>query len=242
VSVKDAVRLFAYKAIRLTAATAGIDIVALQDSINLMAKLDIKLEANRISITAKEEIVINGGSSYTRWNAAGIVHGTSGVWREHAASHSLVGPMNMDKLLRMKGVSHDDKYSVRFAPLGSDDVFKHLGMAGLPYKILDERQAVKAEGVIPDNGRLPRITFETPDEATLIVGEEAWAWHPAPTIRETHRYLDAPATGIEEMDDETQDDSATGIEDSKYAHQRLDSARNHFLLESSVENYLNGLI
>jgi type VI secretion system secreted protein VgrG len=242
VSVKDAVRLFAYKAIRLTAATAGIDIVALQDSINLMAKLDIKLEAHRISITAKEEIVVNGGSSYTRWNAAGIEHGTSGVWREHAASHSLVGPMNMDKLLRMKGVSHDDKYSVRFAPLGSDDVFKRLGMTGLPYKILDERQAVKAEGVIPDNGRLPRITFETPDEATLIVGEEAWAWHPAPTIRETHRYLDTPATGIEEMDDETQDDSATGVEDSKYARSAIEFGANHFLLESSVENYLNGLI
>ncbi|WP_307648064.1 type VI secretion system Vgr family protein [Variovorax boronicumulans] len=91
-SVKDAMRLFAYKAIRLTAATAGIDIVALQDSIKLMAKLDIKLEANRISITAKEEILINGGSSYTRWDASGIVHGTNGVWREHAATHSLVGP------------------------------------------------------------------------------------------------------------------------------------------------------
>jgi type VI secretion system secreted protein VgrG len=92
VSVKEAMRLFAYKAIRLTAATAGIDIVALQDSIKLMAKLDIKLEANRISITAKEEILINGGSSYTRWNASGIVHGTQGIWREHAATHSLVGP------------------------------------------------------------------------------------------------------------------------------------------------------
>ncbi|MDP9990617.1 type VI secretion system secreted protein VgrG [Variovorax boronicumulans] len=91
-SVKDAVRLFAYKAIRLTAATAGIDIVALQDSIKLMAKLDIKLEANRISITAKEEIVINGGSSYTRWDASGIVHGTQGVWLEHAATHSFAGP------------------------------------------------------------------------------------------------------------------------------------------------------
>ncbi|RQO46621.1 type VI secretion system tip protein VgrG, partial [Variovorax sp. KBW07] len=91
-SVKEAVRLFAYKAIRLTAATAGIDIVALQDSIKLMAKLDIKLEANRITITAKDEILVNGGSSYTRWNASGIVHGTNGVWREHAATHGFVGP------------------------------------------------------------------------------------------------------------------------------------------------------
>ncbi|MGJ7612369.1 MULTISPECIES: type VI secretion system Vgr family protein [unclassified Variovorax] len=92
VSVKEAVRLFAYKAIRLTAATAGIDIVALQHSIKLMAKLDIRLEAHRISITAKEEILINGGSSYTRWDASGIVHGTTGVWREHAATHSFAGP------------------------------------------------------------------------------------------------------------------------------------------------------
>jgi type VI secretion system secreted protein VgrG len=92
VSVKEAVRLFAYKAIRLTAATAGIDIVALQESIKLMAKLDIKLEANRIIVTAKEEILINGGSSYTRWNASGIVHGTNGEWREHAAKHSFAGP------------------------------------------------------------------------------------------------------------------------------------------------------
>ena len=92
VSVKDAMRLFAYKAIRLTAATAGIDIVALHNSIKLMAKLDIKLDAHRISITAKEEILINGGSSYTRWDASGIVHGTTGVWREHAATHSFAGP------------------------------------------------------------------------------------------------------------------------------------------------------
>ncbi|MBJ2158547.1 DUF2345 domain-containing protein, partial [Variovorax sp. IB41] len=50
------------------------------------------LEANRISITAKEEILINGASSYTRWNASGIVHGTQGIWREHAATHSFAGP------------------------------------------------------------------------------------------------------------------------------------------------------
>lgn len=238
VSVREAARLFAYKAIRLTAATAGIDIVALQNSINLLAKLDIKLEANKISITAKEEILINGGSSFTKWSASGIVHGTKGLWREHAGIHSYAGPMDMEKLLRMEGVGYDDKYSVRFAPLGSDEVFKHMEMAGLPYKILDERKQVKAEGVIPDDGRLPRISFETPDEAMLVVGEEAWDWSPVPTIRAAQSNTDAfePENGEDDSDDS--DDSAPDIENSRFAKSMSDPGLNHFLSEFAVESHL----
>jgi len=92
VSVKEAVRMFAYKAgMKLVAASADIDITALKDSINILAKLNITHTANRITITAKEEVVINGGSSFSRWNASGIVHGTSGTWRQHAAQHHIDG-------------------------------------------------------------------------------------------------------------------------------------------------------
>ncbi len=91
VSVREAVRMFAYKAgMKLVAASADIDITALKDSVNILAKLNITHTANRITITAKEEVVINGGTSFSRWNASGIVHGTNGLWREHAAQHSLV--------------------------------------------------------------------------------------------------------------------------------------------------------
>lgn len=91
VSVKEAVRMFAYKAgMKLVAASADIDITALKDSVNILAKLNITHTANRITITAKEEVVINGGTSFSRWNASGIVHGTSGDWRQHAAHHSFV--------------------------------------------------------------------------------------------------------------------------------------------------------
>ncbi|WPH12664.1 type VI secretion system Vgr family protein [Variovorax paradoxus] len=96
VSAKNAVRLSAANAgIRMTAAKDDIDITAMKASINALAKLNIKLEANRITITARDEVLINGGSSYTRWNANGIEHGTNGVWRAHAASHSLVGPASL---------------------------------------------------------------------------------------------------------------------------------------------------
>ena len=89
VSVKEAVRMFAYKAgMKLVAASANIDITALKNSVNILAKLNITHTANRITITAKEEVVINGGTSFSRWNASGIVHGTSGNWIQHAAHHS----------------------------------------------------------------------------------------------------------------------------------------------------------
>jgi hypothetical protein len=95
VSVKEAIRMFSYKAgIRLVAAGANIELKALQQSIHLLAKLDITHAANRITITAKEEVVINGGGSFSRWNAQGIEHGTLGRWVEHAASHALIGPMS----------------------------------------------------------------------------------------------------------------------------------------------------
>ncbi|HEY8331589.1 MAG TPA: type VI secretion system tip protein TssI/VgrG [Pseudomonas sp.] len=92
-SAKEAIRLFAYNAgMRLVAANADIDIRALKNNINLLAKLEITQTANKITITAKEEVLINGGTSYSRWNNAGIVHGTKGAWIEHASQHSMPGP------------------------------------------------------------------------------------------------------------------------------------------------------
>jgi type VI secretion system secreted protein VgrG len=96
VSVKEAIRMFAFKTgIKLVAGNADVDITALKSSIRLLAKLDISLTANKITITAKEELVINGGTSYSRWNSAGIEHGTQGTWREHASVHSLVGSKSL---------------------------------------------------------------------------------------------------------------------------------------------------
>ncbi len=93
VSARDAVRVAAFEqGIKLVAAAADIDIQALKNSINVLAKLDVNVDANRITITAKEEVLINGGTSYTRWNARGVTHGTQGGWTVHAASHGFIGP------------------------------------------------------------------------------------------------------------------------------------------------------
>jgi len=80
VSAKEAIKLFAHKQrIRLSSAQADIEIQALKKSLNLLSRLDISMTADRITLSAKEEVVINGGGSYTIWNASGITSGTTGT-------------------------------------------------------------------------------------------------------------------------------------------------------------------
>jgi type VI secretion system secreted protein VgrG len=92
-SARNALRLFAYQAgMRLIAAAGDIDVKALKDSINLLAKLNVTVTATKITISAQQEVEINGGGSYTRWTAGQIKHGTSGGFEVHSASRTFVGP------------------------------------------------------------------------------------------------------------------------------------------------------
>ncbi|AMO92766.1 rhs element Vgr family protein [Collimonas fungivorans] len=95
-SIRQTFRLFVYKAgMKMIAAGGDIDVQALTNGINILAKLNITHTANRITIVAKEEVMINGGGSYVKYNAAGIEHGTNGIYVAHAATHSLPGPANL---------------------------------------------------------------------------------------------------------------------------------------------------
>jgi len=101
---------------KLVAAAGDIDIEALSDSVNLLAKLKITQSANTITITAKKAIVINGGGSYAKFSASGIEHGTNGTFVAHAATHSFVDAKNMDVnvLIPSQG-GHDPKGSFIFS-------------------------------------------------------------------------------------------------------------------------------
>ncbi|VVQ25365.1 hypothetical protein PS941_05971 [Pseudomonas fluorescens] len=80
---------------RLVAASGDIDVRALKDSINLLAKLNITANADRITITAKTELVIQGGGSATTYNAGGITHATSGPYTAHAANFAYTGAKSL---------------------------------------------------------------------------------------------------------------------------------------------------
>jgi type VI secretion system secreted protein VgrG len=92
----EAIKLFAAQnGINVTAAQADIDIRALKNSINFMAKLEITQVANKIRIHAKEELELGGGSSSVVLNDGGITGRTPGRWIEHAAGHSMTGPKSV---------------------------------------------------------------------------------------------------------------------------------------------------
>ena len=69
---------------RLVAASGDIDLKALKDNINLLAKLKVSVTAERITLSAKEELMIQAGGSSTTYNAGGILHATAGQYTAHA--------------------------------------------------------------------------------------------------------------------------------------------------------------
>ncbi len=114
-SAKEAVRLFAYKSgIKLISAKDNIDIQALKASVHLLAKLDITHTANRITLTAKDSVTINGGGSYTVWSAASIWSGTTGGHTVHAADFGHPGGKSVAVVIPgLPFVPVPDAYSVR---------------------------------------------------------------------------------------------------------------------------------
>jgi type VI secretion system secreted protein VgrG len=116
-SIRQTFRLFIHKAgMKLVAGAGNIDMEALSDSINLLAKLNITQGANTITITAKEEIVINGGGSYAKFTAGGIEHGTNGTFVAHAATHSFVDAKSMEAKVVIPGQGgHDPKGTFIFS-------------------------------------------------------------------------------------------------------------------------------
>ncbi|KQW89375.1 type IV secretion protein Rhs [Massilia sp. Root418] len=151
-NARRALRLFAHKAgMRMVAAAGDIDLQALSDSIKLLAKLEITHMANRITITAKEEVVINGGGSYAKFTADGIEHGTNGNYVAHAAKHSLPGPKNLKVEFAMPPLAKLDGQ-------GALNLASHASAAGFtgsgqPFKLF-KGEALIEQGKFDDGGAL----------------------------------------------------------------------------------------
>jgi len=151
-SVRQALRVFAHKAgMRLVAAAGDIDMRALSDSVNILAKLKITQTANSINISAKEEVVINGGGSYAKFSGGGIEIGTSGNFVAHAAKHSFIGPKTMD----MANVQPSQQ---KLDGAGTFHLNSHPAAggrpnAGLPYKLF-KNGTLAEQGSFDDDGNM----------------------------------------------------------------------------------------
>jgi type VI secretion system secreted protein VgrG len=138
---------------KMVAAAGDIDVQALSDSINLLAKLNITQTANRITISAKEEVVINGGGSYAKFTAGGIEHGTNGNFVAHAAHHSLVDAKNMEMAVKMPPVTDVLRKGRAALHVGSHAEAAGRTSAGLPFKLFKDGALVE-QGKVDDKGNI----------------------------------------------------------------------------------------
>lgn len=174
-SVTKGVRLFCQKAgIKLVAAGGDIDLKALADSVNILAKLNITQTANRITITAKEELLINGGGSYTRWNGAGVETGTAGTWTVHSAGRSLVGPKSMADSIPVTDVLQEGPHAISFMALAAEGE----GLKGASLSLFNPREEKQVlHAVLGSDGSTAAVRSESNDRYNALVGYDGWSGH-----------------------------------------------------------------
>jgi len=152
---------------KLVAAAGDIDIVALTDNVNLSAKLDINLNAKRITLNAEQEVIINGGGSYVKFSANGIEHGTNGNWTAHATKHSLVGPNALAtpqiKLPPVLEGAFDEAFVLQHEITG--EIMKHVH-----YRIKREDGSVE-EGVSDENGLTHIVNAHVEEQLDIEISE-----------------------------------------------------------------------
>jgi type VI secretion system secreted protein VgrG len=149
-SVRQGLRLFVHKVgMKLIAAAGDVDIRALTDSVNLFAKLTITQTANRITITAKEEIVLNGGGSYLKLAEGGIEQGSKGSLTFHGSTHEFMGSKNMAvaQVLPPKG---ELKGKGAFN-LNSHEAVAGAAARGMPYRLF-KNGSVVGWGTLNEHG------------------------------------------------------------------------------------------
>lgn len=119
------------------------------------AALNITHTANRITLTADEEIVFNGGGSHTVWNSRGINSGTSGQWTSHAASHALVSPGNLDVAPAMLPFAEHQPQPQELVIqlLGEPELAEGAWQPGQPYQLL-KGGAVIAKGMTNERSQI----------------------------------------------------------------------------------------
>ncbi|ORC51222.1 type VI secretion protein ImpA [Burkholderia sp. A27] len=95
-TVRDTIRIVAQREVMKFVAAAG-DIVlhALTRSIVLLAQDKIQITGDEIILRAKKTLRIEAGGSFAQFDSSGIVHGTTGQFVAHAATHDLPGPRDI---------------------------------------------------------------------------------------------------------------------------------------------------
>jgi type VI secretion system secreted protein VgrG len=99
-------------------------------------------------IHSAKAVVVNGAGSYTRWDASGITHGTSGQWTVHAATKAMTGAKS--RALVMPDMPKSIPLQNAMALLlHYPDL---TGVAGAPYRVVFDSGEVR-QGKLDKHGK-----------------------------------------------------------------------------------------
>ena len=164
-SLREGWRLFTYNAgMRLIAAVNDIEFKALAGNIDLLAKLDLTETAETIDIAAKTELLVNGGGSYTRFNATGIALGTNGAHTVHRGQHG--GTASKDTPVVMPAMPQVAAFDEQFR------AFNHnldRAVTRMPYALV-RADGTSIEGMTDRNGYTVRVQDMQPEAVKVTWG------------------------------------------------------------------------
>ena len=94
-AVAEGLRFFTLEhGLKAFASEGDIQIEAQSDTSEITALQDVEVLSTEdtVYLMAPQRVEIQGGTSFSEWSGSGVLHGTPGVWLEHAASHATPGP------------------------------------------------------------------------------------------------------------------------------------------------------
>ena len=166
--------------VTLQANTGELEILADKEVVVLSVNDSIEIKANK-------KIVLHAGQSSIVLEGSNITFSCPGNFTVKAAKHDFIaagsaapalGPLP-DELVSMpeQFKSETGPHSLRFAFAGSDKVADMMGVADQPYKLVNGKGALLAQGTIPKDGRLPRKDFPQKEDLQLLIGDDTWREH-----------------------------------------------------------------
>jgi type VI secretion system secreted protein VgrG len=218
-SIRQAARIFVHKlGLKMIAAAGDIDIKALSDSVNILAKLNITQTAETIKISASKEVLIDGGGSYTRWNAGGVEQGTSGSHTSHAGNHTFVGAKNVDTVHQKDfEKAKPKKYSQK---LFVDEEIRNLATGPITYKFFSASNVALGAGTLDGGGKSQPLFTDTAQSVHVQVDVNGGKW--TQLLDDRHESIPIPSTsqmivfdypehgdGVVDSDDTDEDEDNT---------------------------------
>ncbi|WP_233873533.1 type VI secretion system Vgr family protein [Paraburkholderia adhaesiva] len=134
----------------LVAVSGNIDLRALKDSINLLAKLNVTVTAEKIIISATQEIEVRGGGSFTRWTNGNIYNGTSGQFEVHSAGRLMTGPDSAALPTLPESKPGEQELHFALGALSNDAAHRYVEE---PYELYKGSEKID-EGVTDEYGRV----------------------------------------------------------------------------------------